>query len=254
MVQAFIDDSKSERSPPFFVLGGYVATIDTWGAFSTEWQKALDMRPRLQYFKYREAIEGEGEFHHASEALRMERIAIMRGVVELFDLAEFGIAFRVDSYEKAFGKFGRPQLNPYYFATSILAAEIGRSLERLQLPKEPLDLIFDDQAMEKARVLEAWEWARNQPIKPDALDLLSILRNPPIWRDDKDVLPLQAADMHATWLRMHGEAQRDGRELRSMPGFKRQIRGMAINFNEADLMARAARMESDMRRHGAIFY
>jgi hypothetical protein len=156
MVQAFIDDSKSERSPPFFVLGGYVATIDTWGAFSTEWQKALDMRPRLQYFKYREAIEGEGEFHHASEALRMERIAIMRGVVELFDLAEFGIAFRVDSYEKAFGKFGRPQLNPYYFATSILAAEIGRSLERLQLPKEPLDLIFDDQAMEKARVLEAW--------------------------------------------------------------------------------------------------
>jgi hypothetical protein len=254
MVQAYVDDSKSEGSPPFFILGGYIATAETWARFSEEWQRALDMRPRIPYFKYREALRGEGEFNGASEALRMERASVMRGVIELFDLAEFGIGFRVDAYEKAFARFGGQQAtNPYYFATANLMAELARGLEQLLLPRERLDIIFDNQMMEKDKVIAAWEWATKATAKPIPSDILTeILRNPPTWRDDKDVLPLQAADMHATWLRIDLENQRDGRPRKTMPGARRQLRGMGITFTEAELIARADRMEADIQRYNSL--
>ena len=60
-LQASIDDSGRGQKP-VFVLAGYVAKSDDWGAFSDEWEIALHERPRIEYFKMREAWNGTGQF------------------------------------------------------------------------------------------------------------------------------------------------------------------------------------------------
>jgi hypothetical protein len=52
MLQAYIDDSRSD-DPPVFALGGFIAPAEKWASFSDEWQQFLDMPPAIKYFKMR---------------------------------------------------------------------------------------------------------------------------------------------------------------------------------------------------------
>lgn len=252
MLQAFIDDSKSEGSPPFFILGGYIATADTWVRFSAEWQRALEMRPRIRYFKLREALRGEGEFNGASEALRMERAGVMRGVIELFPISAFSIGFRIDHLEETHAGFAKRWLNPYYTAVAALLPELARALDDFELPRETLDIVFDDQVMEKVAVLGAWESLRAHAVKfshrLDPPDILShILKNSPRWADDKYVLPLQAADMQATWKRIAMEEERDGRKPQPMPGARKALRQVTFTLDRDFFEARKIRISRAMK-------
>jgi hypothetical protein len=235
MLQAFIDDSKSEGVPPFFVLAGYIGRADMWAKFSTEWQRALDMRPRIAYFKFREALRGEGEFNGASEGLRMERARLMRNIIEQFEPCEFSFGFRLDEYEKAFSILPAGTYNnPYYFAAFQLVMRITKNIDHFGGSlNDRLDVVFDNQAMEQARMVAGWEKI-GRSLKDDERFrelpplVANLMRSTPAFRDDKVVLALQAADMHATWSGQYIEAHRDGRAASPMPGFKRQLRGLSV--------------------------
>ena len=55
-LRAFIDDSGSWGDFPWFVLAGYVGTVEAWDAFDESWRKSLlDGPPKLEYFKSSEA-------------------------------------------------------------------------------------------------------------------------------------------------------------------------------------------------------
>jgi Protein of unknown function (DUF3800) len=55
MLKAFIDDSGSGGDSPWFVLAGYVGTVEAWDAFEQSWRTVLDVSPKLEYFKASEA-------------------------------------------------------------------------------------------------------------------------------------------------------------------------------------------------------
>ncbi len=248
MLQAYIDDSKSERDPPYFVLGGWLDTAEKWAKFSDAWQEELDRTPKLAYFKLREAYSKRptGEFYGVGRTECLRRVGQFRRIIERFDPVSFGVGFRVDHYERAFGplKPGK-RANPYYFAVPQVLRLIVEMIGRYDLPREPLNLIFDNQVMEKARVVAAWESAANSVPLSDPTDLFThILRNSPTWADDRDVLPLQAADMHATWLRLDVENQIEGRERELMPGHTKHLRGDAATFTEQQFLDHAARVGS----------
>jgi hypothetical protein len=81
MLKAYIDDSHM-RQPPFYVLGGWVASVKTWAAFSDAWRDILRMSPRIEYFKYDEAMGLSGEFHGISEAARDEKLRLLINLIE----------------------------------------------------------------------------------------------------------------------------------------------------------------------------
>lgn len=249
MLTAYIDDSQSERTPPIFVLGGYLASAATWADFTTEWDRELKTGRQLNRFKLKEARRDppNGEFWGMTREQADARVARFRAIIEKFNLREFGVGFRIDEYRHAYRRFAKPQNNPYYFATAFLMAELGRNIEKFQLPREPLDIVFDNQVMEQARVLEGWQWAVQNSKNPDPPDLLSaVLKNSPSWRDDEDVLPLQAADMHATWVRMLFEAGRAGADAPAIPGRTRILRGVLFTFTAQELQERADELERIM--------
>jgi hypothetical protein len=55
MALAFVDDSGSGGDSAYYVLAGYVASKDEWGAFIEDWQSVLDLPPQMKYFKMSEA-------------------------------------------------------------------------------------------------------------------------------------------------------------------------------------------------------
>ncbi len=235
MLRAFVDDSRGHNLPKVFILAGYISTVERWAAFSDEWQRALEMPPRLKYFKYREALSQKGQFYRWSQSAAIERIVIFRHIVEDFVQAEVAVGFLIDTYQAAYKSLGRKHQNPYYFAQAQLIFQTARNLEKLGLKREPIDFVFDNQMHEKAKALEAFDWAklRAQPEPPDLLT--NIIRNPPSFADDEAVLPLQAADMIATWWRLWAEAGLSGKEAPAIPGMARQIPGMITQYNEAQL-------------------
>src|SRR4051812_26441335 len=78
MLRAFIDDSRGHSLPKVFVLAGYISTAERWASFSDEWRRALDMSPRIAYFKYWEAIKRRKQFYGWSEKAAFERASVFR--------------------------------------------------------------------------------------------------------------------------------------------------------------------------------
>jgi hypothetical protein len=46
VVQAYIDNSGANTTSSVFVLGGFIAPVDSWLTFSTDWKGALDTPPK----------------------------------------------------------------------------------------------------------------------------------------------------------------------------------------------------------------
>jgi hypothetical protein len=234
MLQAYVDDSAS-RDPPVFVLAGYVSTAKQWSLFAQDWQKVLDMRPRLAYLKMSEAAASRGEFEGMSDELRDERLRIFYATIEHHVMAEFCLMVPPDALRRVFGDHDHYGRNPFFFSAGELMLLITRNLKNLHLPQEPIDFIFDTSLTEKPILLEGWEFARSRA-KPVPTNLFEIFKNPPTFRDDKDVLPLQAADMYAWWMRRKFQERIGGLERREYPWtVKRDIRGVISEFTEQNL-------------------
>ena len=55
MLRAFVDDSGSGGDSKWFVLAGYVGTVQQWELFDAPWIAALHAFPPIEYFKASEA-------------------------------------------------------------------------------------------------------------------------------------------------------------------------------------------------------
>src|ERR1700680_5111703 len=66
MLQAYVDDSGSDWQSKAFILAGFVATPSQWDAFKKDWRDALNLPPKIAYFKSNEAYGLKGEFLKAN--------------------------------------------------------------------------------------------------------------------------------------------------------------------------------------------
>src|SRR5947209_278262 len=82
MLKAYMDDSHvGDRSSAVYVVAGWVAPIKTWLAFSEDWDEVLRMSPRVQYFKWQEAMAFNGEFYGITEERRNEKLRLLIDII-----------------------------------------------------------------------------------------------------------------------------------------------------------------------------
>lgn len=194
MLQAFIDDSR-EAEPPVFVLAGYLAPATVWGAFAVEWQAVLDMPPPIPYFKMSKAralLESRDKTN--------ERIRLLHAVIEKYITAGFSIMVPSDTIRQIWGPKDKFARHPFYCAFSILIPLLGLNIGEFGFQCDRVELYFDDQMHEKDQAIRAWDWAKKNA-NVESLKLKNILTSAPMFRDDKDLSQLQAADFHAWWIR-----------------------------------------------------
>jgi hypothetical protein len=211
MLKAYIDDSRM-RQPPFYVLGGWFAPVSVWMKFSDAWRDALWMKPRIEYFKYSEAVNFTDQFHGFSEQSRNEKVRLLVSLIEDYELE--GIVSIIPHY-LFYPMFGTHQdswvRNPYFFSFYGLVARLTAWLSQTN-SSEKIEFIFDYQpggnSMQEAQ--KGWEDFRNHA-PPQFLRYVQ--SHPPSFLDDKDVVALQAADLSAGWPRERVEAlNRTGQE------------------------------------------
>ena len=194
MMRAYVDDSGNGQ-PPVFLLAGFVAHGEQWEQFSGQWQEVLDGPPKLEYFKMREAARLEGQFKNWTEGDRDSRLweflTVIRRNVKLC------VKWIVpdDAYDSVIkGRVARGMDNPYFLSFYGIMIGLPQYQEQHSLD-EPVDFIFDEQ-MEKSTLVQNG-YDSFVKFAPDSVKRL--LGGRPIHRDDKQLLPLQAADLVA-WI------------------------------------------------------
>jgi len=196
MLNGYIDDSGT-GTPPVFVLAGYVSTPEKWAAFSDEWADALNIHPRLDYFKAKEAADCRGQFACWKFADRDNRVRLLCSLIQKYTICAVACVVRFDDYEAVFRqRISKPTDIPY-FLTFYGIMSLFIRLQNHAGDDRPTDFVFDEQGKQVGEALKAWKYFI-QFAPPAAKKFIG---NPPISRDDKLILPLQAADLLAWTVR-----------------------------------------------------
>lgn len=214
VLKAFIDDSGSGGDSPWYVLAGYVGTIDGWNSFDHQWRAVLDQEPRVSYFKgdrfddhWRSVLKPEAQISYfkSSEAESLRPDGLWRGISKaqrdskIDDLiaviqrcARNAVYIRVKQrdYDAVVKGVVPPKWdNPYFFLfAGIITSAVA--VEKLYGDGEPIEFIFDN----------------NERVENPSRTLYGQMKEMPyftgrianvLYRDDKQFTPLQAADLLA---------------------------------------------------------
>ena len=194
MLKAFIDDSGTGGDSEWVVLAGYIATVEDWLAFDDEWQEVLDQEPALKYFKSTEAESLKGQFSGFSKDQRNERIDKFISVIQKRARQAIEVRVRLSYYNSIVrGNLPKVLDDPYYFLfTGFIFAATG--MERVFGEGQPVECVFDSSERFGKPSTEFFKSMRTQ--YGDVIANANVA-----YRDDKEFLPLQAADLLAWQVR-----------------------------------------------------
>ena len=219
--QAAIDDSGSEPQSPTFILAGFAAPFGAWLSFSQSWQTVLDKPPKLDYFKMSEAASMSGQFHARrgwTERKRDARVLEFAQVARAFVTLRIHASMSNKLFRKYVTSLAAPERklgmdSPYVMMFMQIILATATACDRLDI-QGACDFVFDEQGAFGREALDWWINFRKllDDAPPHSLRarVASLVCDRPIFRDEKQFLPLQAADLYAWHVRKHADLQRPG--------------------------------------------
>jgi hypothetical protein len=197
ILRSFVDDSGSGGDSPWFVLAGYIGTVEQWDAFDEPWRRVLDGPPKLDYFKSSEAesLRADGQWAGITKDQRNQRITSLIEVIGQHTLRSMYVRVRQQDYDEVIKPYVPPEWdNAYYFLfTGIIAA--GTSVEKYTGSSRPVEFFFDNtnrHEKKQSRVLYG-QMAERPQLSTRVVNVH--------YEDEKEFLPLQAADLLAWQVR-----------------------------------------------------
>ena len=183
MLKAYLDDSGNDGESPVFVVAGFVASAEKWAKFSDEWQQALDMKPRLDYFRMTEAFERAWDpiTQDWRDAEFTEKMRLLFRIIETHAAAAISVSMSWSGFRKARKIFGISEASPYPIAFSRIIYDLGQAREELGLNGK-IDFIFDRQSDRKAIRLwwpQLYEAFNMQTVLSDVVGVVCPLRSGP---------------------------------------------------------------------------
>jgi hypothetical protein len=208
--QAFIDDSGSEPQSPVIVLAGFIADHAEWGKFSDIWDAALKEPPTLEYFKMSEAMSLTEQFAKEkgwTEAKRDDRLITLTRIIAQHAKARAAAVMPYDAFMRHIATIPASARSlstdspyPLLFLQTVMAVAVRSDLSGVHAP---CDFIFDEQVGFQEEILRTWPQTRalidRAATRSDIKERIG--SSPPIFRDEKKFLPLQAADLYAWQVR-----------------------------------------------------
>lgn len=196
MYKGFFDESNRSPREMTFVLAGWLATVDEWENFSDAWQKCLEEKPRLQYFKGSELNE---KLYSASNADRERKKTSLAKVIRANNLRGY-IATAphrlIGGKPERLNKLMGTRIYDWAFMALVVTVVVDH-LERGERSK--VDFIFDG-CTELRACIASYEKERSR--WPPSMQMVSGTVVP---GDDHELVGLQAADLlageHSSYLR-----------------------------------------------------
>jgi hypothetical protein len=209
--EVYVDESGNDPQGQILFLAGFLSTVERWAAFSNEWDSALAIPPALDYFKMSEAAGFWGQFSRKrgwNEQKRDDRLVILARIINKYALLRVSTSIRYDLFEKYVLSLPAIERNlatdePYIMLAWNLMS-VALMLADKEGLNEPIDFIFDKQLGHEAEFREKWsEYKRVWRATPRGKHLSRLIGEDPIFLDEKDRKPIQAADFYAWQARSH---------------------------------------------------
>jgi hypothetical protein len=194
MVRAFFDDSGIGQSP-VYCLAGLVSNAAVWAEFSNEWSTTLKSPPSLNYWKTTHAISFRGQFTRWDREDRDQKLREFIEIISKYPVVPFAFTVNHGDWIDVFG--GHERLTPYAYMLMTVYRSLGEILAENGLSNEPVDFIFDNQPERISEITRNW----SSFVDSAPSHYGGTLKNFPIFENEKKVLPLQAADLVAWYVR-----------------------------------------------------
>ena len=168
--------------------------------WTPNWKKGdywIVRSPLVRYFKYDEAIGFKGEFNGISKASRDEKLKLLVGVLEEFNPLGVAMVIPHDIFHKYFGKNDLGVLkHPYPISFYQIISRLYRHYASIDAVQK-IEFVFDEQRDQYEKVMAGWQLF----VDFAAPEHRAMIGSRPGFVSDIDVAPLQAADLHAGWVR-----------------------------------------------------
>lgn len=251
ILKGYFDESGSSTGN-VYVLAGFFSTAEQWELFSDEWEEICNREPKTPDFKMRKAIRLR-EYGWSGEQ-RDTRIK------ELANLIRKRAAYRIDAvtarpnYERIVrGNVPSSLDNPYFILFLNVILAMSEYLSNLDI-KGTVDFVFDKQ--EDFVEEQCVHWHRWIKRNVDS-EIGSRLGSVPVFRHDKDVLPLKAADLYAWQIRRHlNEEQPLGVRVNQTLDSLLNMHGVSCNVRPEELATLAYSINHglDLKAHAGVLY
>lgn len=197
VLQAFIDDSSSEKGDKRLFMAGYLNRSDKWALFTKAWDEELKTAPSIAYLRMVEANGLRGQFGGWGADARNKKLRSLARVINHFQPLSFQFTINRGEFFRVLKPVSPRGLgNPHFTCSFSVIAGVARYVAGERV-KVPIEFIFDEQeGVDTDLIILFHEMVKKLP--RSARKLISGV---PVFRNDKDTPPLQAADMLAWHLR-----------------------------------------------------
>jgi hypothetical protein len=191
-IRIYMDESEGDIA---YVASGWACRAERWDSISDAWKSALDAAPRISHFKINDAMGLKGPFDGWSVEARDRKIEAMARVLP-HEPGFFGhgcYVARAD-FEMVKHRVRRIYRAPYFFCVAV-AMVYAVASETQIIGADKVDFVLD--RSKEAIVMRKLFYSDIKPRFPRLGECLDL--------DDKDTMPLQAADLSAGALRQLNE-------------------------------------------------
>lgn len=194
LLKAFVDDSGSDHTSEWFVLAGYISTLERWDTFDDKWQRVLNEHPRLDCFKasQAESLRPDGQWSGVSKLERDTRIDRFIRVIGETAKQSYSIRLKRKIYEDTIGNDApKDWRSPYYWLLLGFIKSL-ESIDRHMGWIESVSVLIQIKRI-KLALANFTDLADTMKYKGRVVGLH--------FEDDRKFLPLQAADLLAWQVR-----------------------------------------------------
>lgn len=232
MYIAYLDEAGNNSSK-YFVLAGYLATVEQWCSFSREWRELVGLNSphylKISEFHMTEMHGTERSLEHASWFYRLIEKHVTAAVSCVIDTEALQDAF--DSYRwPTYVVDTKPLRNPHTIAFKNITIGLMHFRRRLGLSGN-IDFIFDE-TNQSRRCLDGWRYM----VEESSQQARAEIGNAPVFSASHRTPPLQAADMISYWVH---EWYRNGQSVARLPfpwHAKREIPWLEMSFSRDDFV------------------
>jgi len=192
MLAAYVDES-GDLDTPVFVMAGYVSTEIKWKKFDREWKRVLrDFG--VSYFHMKDLVRSKHEFTGWSQQRKDDLIHRVVFVIKSNVMFCIGSALPMADYKKVVPADLRKKIgHPYYLSLQHCIQSVLHHCSSKSITEE-VSFTFDEKAKFSGRAVQIYNsYKSGQAITKSGKALLG----PIAFADDRNVTPLQAADIMA---------------------------------------------------------
>lgn len=192
---AYVDDSSGTRPDGhrILLLSACIHSFEAWSSFVDDWQNALDADSAIGYLHMKEARALDGQFSGWTAIARDLKVISLTEVLMRHRPHVVSCWVSANDHDELMARTGLPDLrNVYHLCFQAIVIKVAH----YQMVRElttPTDYVFDEQGS-IGQEAALWYGAMKETAPSP---LCQLMGSTPIFRDDKQVLPLQAADLCA---------------------------------------------------------